>query len=105
VIATNTTVARDAVTGLPHGAQAGGLSGRPLFARSTEVVRRLAAHLQGALPIIAVGGILSGADAAEKIAAGAALVQFYTGLIYRGPGLVAECRDAISRATGLRAAA
>ena len=96
VIATNTTIARDAVAGMPHADESGGLSGRPLFARSTAVVRVLAGHLQGALPIIAVGGILSGQDAAEKIRAGAALVQLYTGLIYRGPALVAECREAIA---------
>ena len=96
VIATNTTVSRDAVAGLPNGEQAGGLSGRPLFARSTEVVATLAQHLQGALPIIGVGGIFSGADAVQKLRAGAVLVQLYTGLVYRGPGLVAECRRAIA---------
>jgi dihydroorotate dehydrogenase len=96
VIATNTTVSRDAVAELPDGQQAGGLSGRPLFARSTEVVAALAQHLQGALPIIGVGGIFSGADAVEKLRAGAVLVQLYTGLVYRGPGLVAECRRAIA---------
>jgi dihydroorotate dehydrogenase len=105
VIATNTTVAREQVARLPHGAEAGGLSGRPLFARSTEVVRVLARHLQGALPIIAVGGILHGADAAEKLRAGAALVQLYTGLIYRGPALVAECREALARLRSERATA
>jgi dihydroorotate dehydrogenase len=95
-IATNTTVARDAVAGLPGAQQAGGLSGQPLFARSTQVVHALAAHLQGALPIIGVGGIFSGADAVEKLRAGASLVQLYTGLVYRGPPLVAECRRAIA---------
>jgi len=98
VIATNTTVARDPVARLPNGQQAGGLSGRPLFARSTQIVRTLASHLQGALPIIGVGGIFSGADAVEKLRAGASLVQLYTGLVYRGPGLVAECRRAIADA-------
>jgi dihydroorotate dehydrogenase len=97
IIATNTTVARESVAGLAHGEETGGLSGRPLFARSTEVVRLLSRHLQGALPIIAVGGILDGNDAAEKIRAGASLVQLYTGLIYRGPALVGECRQAIAR--------
>ncbi len=96
IVATNTTIARDAVAGLRHAEETGGLSGRPLFARSTAVVRLLAGHLQGALPIIAVGGIVRGQDAAEKIAAGAALVQLYTGLIYRGPSLVGECREAIA---------
>jgi len=97
VIATNTTVQREQVTGLPDAQQAGGLSGQPLFARSTQVVRTLSAHLRGALPIIGVGGILSGADAVEKLRAGASLVQMYTGLVYRGPCLVAECRRAIAQ--------
>jgi dihydroorotate dehydrogenase len=96
VIATNTTVARDGVAGLPHADEAGGLSGRPLRERSTAVIRTLAHVLDGALPIIGVGGVLSGADAKEKIDAGASLVQFYTGLIYRGPALVAECVRATS---------
>ncbi len=95
LIATNTTIARERVAGLAHADEAGGLSGAPLFPRSTEVVRILAAHLRGALPIIGVGGILSGADAAAKLDAGATLVQIYTGLIYRGPALVAECRRAL----------
>ncbi len=97
VIATNTTVSRDGVAGLPHAEEAGGLSGAPLTARSTEVVGQLARHLAGALPVIGVGGILSGDDAVAKIAAGAALVQLYTGIIYRGPTLVGECRRAILR--------
>jgi len=91
VIATNTTVSRAAVKGVRHGDEAGGLSGRPLRAPATAVIATLARALDGALPIIGVGGILSGADAKEKIDAGAALVQLYTGLIYRGPDLVAEC--------------
>jgi dihydroorotate dehydrogenase len=95
IIATNTTVARDGVTGLPCAKQPGGLSGAPLRARSTAIIRVLAQHLRGRLPIIGVGGILKGADAVEKIAAGACLVQLYTGLIYRGPALVAECRRAL----------
>lgn len=96
VIATNTTVARESVAGLEHGTEAGGLSGRPLHARATAVVRTLAGHLQGALPIIAVGGIVSAQDAVDKLAAGASLVQVYTGLIYRGPVLVQECREALA---------
>jgi len=96
VIATNTTVARDAVKGLPYADEAGGLSGRPLRAQATAVVATLAKALDGALPIIGVGGILSGADAREKIDAGATLVQIYTGLIYRGPDLVAECGKALA---------
>ena len=95
VIATNTTVARDAVKGLPHADEAGGLSGAPVRSRATEVVALLHRHLRGALPIIGVGGIMDGAAAVEKIAAGASLVQLYTGLIYRGPALVGECRRAL----------
>lgn len=95
VIATNTTIARNAVEGLRHADEAGGLSGAPLRARSTAVIRRLARHLKGRLPIIGVGGILGGDDAVEKIRAGATLVQIYTGLVYRGPALVGECRRAI----------
>lgn len=94
VVATNTTVARDAVAGEPHAEETGGLSGAPLRARSTEVVRVLAAALDGALPIVGVGGIVSGEDAREKVAAGASLVQLYTGLIYRGPALVGEAARA-----------
>jgi dihydroorotate dehydrogenase len=104
VIATNATVSRAGVAGLPHAEEAGGLSGAPLRARATEVVRALAATLKGAIPIIGVGGILSGADAAEKIAAGAALVQLYTGLVYRGPALVREAVAAIEPRTARRAA-
>jgi dihydroorotate dehydrogenase len=95
VIATNTTLSREGVENLAHGDETGGLSGAPLRSRSTAVIRRLAAELDGALPIIGVGGILSGAHAAEKIAAGASLVQIYSGLIYRGPALVAECCKAL----------
>lgn len=90
VIATNTTIARDGVAHLPHGNETGGLSGRPLFARSTALVRALADALQGKIPIIAAGGILCGDDARAKLAAGATLVQIYTGVIYRGPKLIAE---------------
>ncbi|MGB8516340.1 MAG: dihydroorotate dehydrogenase (quinone), partial [Gallionella sp.] len=97
VIATNTTLARDAVSHLPHGNETGGLSGAPVRDKSTAVIRALAAELQGALPIIGVGGILCGADAAEKIQAGASLVQIYSGLIYRGPKLVSECCAAIRK--------
>jgi dihydroorotate dehydrogenase len=96
VIATNTTIARDAVAGQRHADESGGLSGRPLREQSTAVVRMLAKALDGALPIIGVGGIFSGADAREKLDAGATLIQLYTGLIYRGPGLVAECVRALA---------
>ena len=95
VIATNTTLSREGVEYLPHGAESGGLSGAPLRDKSTTMIRRLAAELQSALPIIGVGGILSGEDAVEKIQAGAALVQLYSGLIYRGTDLVSECAKAI----------
>ena len=91
VIATNTTLARTGVSKLRHGDEAGGLSGAPLRAPSNAVIRSLARALDGALPIIGVGGILCGADAQEKLDAGATLVQLYTGLIYKGPALVAEC--------------
>jgi dihydroorotate dehydrogenase len=97
VIATNTTIARDAVAGRPHADEQGGLSGRPLFEKSNAVIRTLARALDGALPIIGVGGIFSGADARAKIDAGATLVQLYTGLVYRGPALVAECVEALAR--------
>ncbi|HVE48241.1 MAG TPA: quinone-dependent dihydroorotate dehydrogenase [Casimicrobiaceae bacterium] len=97
VIATNTTIARASVERMRHGDETGGLSGRPLKDRATEVVRRLARALDGAVPVIGVGGILSGADAKEKLDAGATLVQIYTGLIYRGPALVAECVDAMRK--------
>ncbi|MCL5041196.1 MAG: quinone-dependent dihydroorotate dehydrogenase [Gammaproteobacteria bacterium] len=96
VIATNTTLARDAVADLPHGNEAGGLSGGPLTQASTEVIRLLAQELNGRLPIIGVGGILCGADAAAKVAAGASLVQLYSGFIYRGPTLIREAVDAIA---------
>jgi dihydroorotate dehydrogenase len=94
VIATNTTVSRAAIRGNPRADETGGLSGRPLREQATRVIRQLAKALDGALPIIGVGGILSGADAREKIDAGATLVQLYTGLIYRGPRLVSECAAA-----------
>ena len=99
LIATNTTLARDGVESDPLAAETGGLSGRPLFARSTQVLARLARALTGRIPLIGVGGILSGADARAKIDAGASLVQIYTGFIYRGPPLVAEARRALRAAT------
>ncbi|HEY7788018.1 MAG TPA: quinone-dependent dihydroorotate dehydrogenase [Casimicrobiaceae bacterium] len=96
VIATNTTLARDGVAGLPHAAEQGGLSGAPLRERAMATLRTLAAALDGALPIIAAGGIMSGDEAVERIRAGATLVQLYTGLIYRGPDLVGECVRALA---------
>jgi dihydroorotate dehydrogenase len=98
VIATNTTLSRVGVENLPHGAETGGLSGAPVRDKSTVVIRQLANELQGALPIIGVGGILNGVDAVEKIQAGAALVQIYSGLIYRGGALIGECCEAIAAA-------
>jgi dihydroorotate dehydrogenase len=98
VIATNTTIARDAVQGIEHGEEAGGLSGAPVRAVSNAVIKALKARLGDRLPIIGVGGILSGADAREKIRSGASLVQLYSGLIYRGPDLVNECAKALRSA-------
>jgi len=90
VIATNTTLARDMVVGLPNASETGGLSGAPVREKSTLVISQLSKQLSGELPIIGVGGILNGADAAEKISVGASLVQIYSGLIYRGPSLVRD---------------
>ncbi|GJC03117.1 quinone-dependent dihydroorotate dehydrogenase [Aeromonas hydrophila] len=90
VIATNTTLERDMIYDMPHAAEAGGLSGRPLQHKSTEVIHQLAKALDGALPIIGVGGIDSAMAAREKLAAGASLVQIYSGFIYKGPDLVKE---------------
>jgi len=95
VIATNTTIDRSLVSDSPHANEAGGLSGSVLYERSTAVVASLAQHLKGALVIVGVGGISSGDDAVGKMAAGADLVQIYSGLIYQGPGLVRECAQAI----------
>jgi dihydroorotate dehydrogenase len=97
IIATNTTIARDAVQGMEFGEEAGGLSGSPVRIASTEVVKSLKHNLGDAIPIIGVGGILSGKDAEEKVAAGASLVQLYSGLIYRGPKLISECASALRK--------
>lgn len=96
VIATNTTVERESIQGHEHAEEAGGLSGAPVKAQSTRVIADLKENLGDTLPIIGVGGIGSGQDAAEKIQAGASLVQVYSGFIYRGPELVSECCDAIA---------
>ncbi|GIZ13909.1 quinone-dependent dihydroorotate dehydrogenase [Pseudomonas sp. NCCP-436] len=96
VIATNTTLGREGVDGLAHADEAGGLSGAPVRDKSTHIVRVLASELAGRLPIIAVGGITDGRHAAEKIAAGASLVQIYSGFIYKGPALIREAVDAIA---------
>jgi dihydroorotate dehydrogenase len=97
VIATNTTLSRDAVTGLNHANEAGGLSGAPVFELSNTVIRGLKAELGDRIPIIGVGGIMSGKDAQIKIDAGAQLVQLYSGLIYQGPSLIHECAAALKR--------
>jgi dihydroorotate dehydrogenase len=95
VIATNTTLSRDAVKGMQHGDEAGGLSGAPVLAGSNRVIRLLRQHLGAQFPIIGVGGILSAYDAVSKIEAGADVVQIYTGLIYKGPALVHEVAKAL----------
>jgi dihydroorotate dehydrogenase len=98
VIATNTTLSRAGVSGLPHAKEAGGLSGAPLRDASTQVIGKLARLLEGKVPIIGVGGIMNGADARAKLAAGASLVQIYTGFIYRGPELIGEILRELSAA-------
>jgi dihydroorotate dehydrogenase len=95
VIATNTTVSRDAVAGLRHADEAGGLSGAPVLEPSNRVIRALRELLPPRYPIVGVGGVMSGADARAKLEAGADLVQLYTGLIYAGPRLVGECARAM----------
>ena len=95
VIATNTTIDRTAVQGLPHAEEAGGLSGAPVRTRSTEVVKALSECLQGEMPIIGVGGIDCAEAAVEKQAAGASLVQLYSGFIYEGPRLISDCALAL----------
>ena len=97
VIATNTTVSRISVQDHRLAHETGGLSGAPLMNQSTMVLRKLRTRLPDSIPVIGVGGILSGADAVAKMSAGATLVQCYTGLVYRGPELVGECVDAIRR--------
>jgi dihydroorotate dehydrogenase len=97
VIATNTTISREAVKGLPHAEETGGLSGAPVLEASNRVIRQLRAALGPRYPIIGVGGVMSGMDARAKRDAGADLVQIYTGLIYKGPGLVSDCAQALKR--------
>ncbi|MGE0311060.1 MAG: quinone-dependent dihydroorotate dehydrogenase [Lautropia sp.] len=105
VIATNTTTARTAVAGLPHGDEAGGLSGAPVTQASTRVIRALREALPSRYPIIGVGGVMCARDALDKRDAGADLVQLYTGLIYAGPGLVGECARALASRPGVSPAA
>jgi dihydroorotate dehydrogenase len=95
LICTNTTIDRSAIAGARHAEEPGGLSGKPLLHKSTSVLQGMARRLGGKIPLIGVGGILSGTDAVAKITAGASLVQFYSGMIYRGPALIRECVDAI----------
>jgi dihydroorotate dehydrogenase len=97
VIATNTSLAREGVESLRHATEQGGLSGAPIKARATAVLASMAKELGGEVPLVGAGGILRGADAAEKVAAGASLVQLYTGLVYRGPDLIAECAASLAR--------
>lgn len=104
LICTNTTIDRAPVAGLKHAGEIGGLSGRPLFAKSTAVLRGMAKRIGGRMPIIGVGGIVEGGDAAAKVDAGATLVQFYTGMVFRGPALIGECVEAIRARGAARAA-
>jgi len=97
VVATNTTISREAVKGLPHAEETGGLSGSPVLEASNRVIAQLRSALGKAFPIIGVGGIMSAQDAASKIRAGADVVQIYTGLIYRGPDLVSDAARALKR--------
>lgn len=97
VIATNTTITRDAVQGLAHANEMGGLSGAPVRELSNRVIRALHQQLGKDIPIIGVGGIFSADDAQAKLDAGASLIQLYTGLVYRGPALVGECARALAR--------
>ena len=97
VIATNTTIGREAVKHLEHGREAGGLSGAPVFESSNRIIGQLRSLLGPAFPIIGVGGVMSGADARAKVAAGADLVQVYTGFIYKGPQLVTEAARALAQ--------
>ena len=95
VIATNTTLSREAVLGMPHATETGGLSGAPVLAMSNKVIAHLRGKLGAGFPIVGVGGVMSAADAVSKMQAGADLVQIYTGLIYKGPALVRESAQAI----------
>ncbi|NMM09331.1 MAG: quinone-dependent dihydroorotate dehydrogenase [Polaromonas sp.] len=97
VVATNTTLSRDAVKGMRHAEEAGGLSGAPVLEASNRVIRQLRAALGARFPIIGVGGVMSGADAVSKIKAGADVVQIYTGIIYQGPALVTEVALALKK--------
>ncbi len=95
LVCTNTTIDRRAIGSAPRAQEAGGLSGKPLFEKATAVLRGMSKRLGGRVPLVGVGGILDGTDAAAKFAAGANLVQFYTGMIYRGPALIGACVEAL----------
>ena len=95
VIATNTTIDKSSVAGLANGDEAGGLSGAPVFESSNKVIVALVKYLDGRIPVIGVGGIMSGADALAKKQAGATAVQIYTGFIYHGPKLVGDVGRAL----------
>lgn len=97
VVATNTTLSREGVSGQPGANEAGGLSGAPLRASATRVLQQFRSTLSDDIPLIGVGGILYGEDACEKVEAGADLVQLYTGFIYRGPGLIRECIERLNK--------
>ncbi|HZY18695.1 MAG TPA: quinone-dependent dihydroorotate dehydrogenase [Ramlibacter sp.] len=102
VVATNTTISREAVQGLPHAQETGGLSGAPVLAASNRVIAQLRAALGTSFPIVGVGGILSAEDAVSKLRAGADVVQIYTGLIYKGPSLVGDVARALRRERTVR---
>ena len=102
VIASNTTLSRDAVKGMAHAEETGGLSGAPVLAMSNRVIAQLRAALGPDYPIIGVGGVMSAQDAVSKIKAGANLVQLYTGLIYQGPALVKQCAQRLTQASSRR---
>jgi dihydroorotate dehydrogenase len=95
LICTNTTVDRNVIAGAPYAEETGGLSGKPLFKKATSILHGIANRVAGKIPLIGVGGITRGNDAAAKFAAGASLVQFYTGMVFRGPALIGECVEAV----------
>lgn len=97
VICTNTTIDRNPIEGAQHAEETGGLSGKPLFQKATSILRKMVDRIGRKIPVVGVGGILSGADAATKVDAGASLVQFYTGMVYRGPNLIEECVESIRK--------
>jgi dihydroorotate dehydrogenase len=99
LICTNTTIDRSTIKGAPYAEEAGGLSGKPLFEKATSVLRGMSKRLGDRIPIVGVGGIVSGRNAAAKFDAGARLVQFYTGMVYRGPELIGECVEALRART------